>query len=108
MLSEKDFNHLEHLNLSYNKLSADSIRNLYVCKKLKQLDLAANNFETLPEDMWQLSQLQDLNLSSNAFSSVPQVGSPPVLFKTLGQIKRLKRLNLSRNRFGKFHSEMLD
>ena len=31
-----------------------------------------------------------------------------MLFKTLGQIKRLKRLNLSRNRFGKFHSEMLD
>ena len=51
MLSEKDFNHLEQLNLSYNKLSSDSIRNLYVCKKLKQLDLAANNFESLPEDI---------------------------------------------------------
>ena len=52
MLNEKDFNQLEVLNLSYNKLSHESIRNLYVCKKLKTLDLAANNFEQLPEDMY--------------------------------------------------------
>ena len=44
-LSEADFNSLESLNLSYNKLSHDSIRNLYSLKGLKILDLAANNFE---------------------------------------------------------------
>lgn len=99
---------LESLNLSYNKLNFDSIRNLYQCKNLKQLDLAANNLEQLPDDMFQLENLEDLNLASNFFSSVPSVGSPAIIFKTLGSIKRLKRLNISRNKFFKFHSEMLD
>jgi hypothetical protein len=31
-----------------------------------------------------------------------------VLFATLGQIKRLKRLNLSRNRFGQIHDQLLN
>ena len=44
-LGDKDFMALESLNLSYNKLNFDSIRNLYQCKNLKQLDLAANNLE---------------------------------------------------------------
>ena len=99
---------LESLNLSYNKLTFESIRNLYQCQNLKQLDLAANNLEQLPDDMFQLQNLEELNLASNFFSSVPSVGSPAIIFKTLGSIKRLKRLNLSRNKFFKFHSEMLD
>ena len=107
-LGDKDFMALESLNLSYNKLNFDSIRNLYQCKNLKQLDLAANNLEQLPDDMFQLENLEDLNLASNFFSSVPSVGSPAIIFKTLGSIKRLKRLNISRNKFFKFHSEMLD
>jgi len=107
-LSEKDFNNLEILNLSYNKFNFESIRNLYHCKNLKELDLAANNLEQLPDDMFHFENLEDLNLASNFFSSVPSVGSPSIVFKTLGTIKRLKRLNLSRNKFFKFHSEMLD
>ena len=99
---------LECLNLSYNKLSFDCISNLYQCKNLTQLDLAANNLEQLPADLFHLENLEDLNLASNFFSSVPSVGSPAILFKSLGSIKRLKRLNLSRNKFFKFHSEMLD
>ena len=35
VLNDKDFNQLEVLNLSYNKLNYECIRNLYVCKKLK-------------------------------------------------------------------------
>ena len=96
------------LNLSYNKLNPESIRSLYQCRNLKQLDLAANNLEQLPDDMFHMQNLEELNLSSNEFSSVPQVGSPAIVFKTLGSIKRLKRLNLARNSFFKFHAEMLD
>lgn len=107
-LGENDFTALESLNLSYNKISAESIRNLYQCVNLKQLDLAANNLEQLPDDMFNFENLEDLNIASNFFSSVPQVGSPAIVFKTLGNIKRLKRLNLSRNKFFKFHNEMLD
>ena len=44
-LGDKDFMALESLNLSYNKLNFESIRNIYQCKNLKQLDLAANNLE---------------------------------------------------------------
>ena len=99
---------LEMLNLSYNKLNYESIRNLYQCRNLKQLDLAANNLEQLPDDMFNFESLEDLNLASNYFSSVPSVGSPAIVFKTLGSIRRLKRLNLSRNKFFKFHQEMLD
>ena len=58
--------------------------------------------------MFHFTQLEELNLSSNFFSSVPQNGSPDVIFKTIGGIGRLKRLNLSRNKFFKFHSGMLD
>ena len=107
-LSPSDFTSLECLNLSYNKLDHESIRNLYQITTLKTLDLAANNFEQLPDDMFHFVNLEDLNLSSNFFSSVPSVGSPAIIFKTLGSIKKLKRLNLSRNKFFKFHAEMLD
>ena len=96
------------LNLSYNKLNYESIRNLYICKNLRILDLAANNLEQLPDDMFHFENLEELNLSSNYFSSFPSVGSPVMIFKTLGAIRRLKRLNLARNKFFKFHSEMLD
>ena len=58
--------------------------------------------------MFHFLNLEELNLASNFFSSVPQIGSPAMIFKTLGGMKRLKRLNLSRNKFFKFHSEMLD
>lgn len=44
-LGEKDFANLEMLNLSYNKIHYEGIRNLYQCTNLKQLDLAANNLE---------------------------------------------------------------
>ena len=107
-LSDKDFNSLEVLNLSYNKLNFESIRNLYTCRNLRSLDLAANNLEHLPDDMFHFEHLEELNLSSNYFSSFPSVGSPVIIFKTLGGIQRLKRLNLARNKFFKFHSEMLD
>jgi len=53
-LGEKDFNSLEVLNLSYNKLGFESIRNLFTCRNLKSLDLAANNLEQLPDDMFHL------------------------------------------------------
>ena len=58
--------------------------------------------------MYHFANLEELNLASNFFSSVPTLGSPAIVFKALGGIKRLKRLNLSRNKFFKFHSEMLD
>lgn len=51
--------------------------------------------------------LEELNLSSNLFSSNSTLVNPMQIFKSLGIIPKLKRLNLSRNRFNGFHSEML-
>lgn len=96
---------MEVLNLSYNRIQADSLRQLFVCKQLKVLDLASNSLEQLPADLCLLSNLEELNLSSNLLTSVSSGQPAALLFKALGQIRRLKRLNLSRNRYFKFHNE---
>ena len=72
------------------------------------LDPQANNLVTIPEDIGRLSFLEDLNMSLNQFSSGSSLVNPSLLFKALGQIPRLKRLNLSRNKFQAFHPEMLN
>ena len=84
------------------------MRNLYTCKQLKSLDLSANNLSVLPEDLYALESLQELNLASNLFSSVITQMNPALLFKSIGSIRRLKRLNLSRNKFITFHAELLN
>ena len=58
-------NQLETLNLSYNSITPASIRQLYNLRKLKVLDLQANNLVTLPEDIRLFENLEELNLSSN-------------------------------------------
>lgn len=98
-ISVEDFPKLENLNLSYNNITPASVRNLFNLKKLKILDLSGNSMVTLPEDMSEFSVCEELNLSSNSFSSSSTIVNPSVLFKALGQMPRLKRLNLSRNRF---------
>ena len=60
---------LESLNVAYNNIPANHINHLMHLKKLKTLDLASNDLITLPEDLSFLSQLEDLNLGSNLFSS---------------------------------------
>lgn len=79
-----EFQRLETLNLSFNKISPASLRNLYTCKQLKSLDLSANNLTMLPEDLYALESLQELNLSSNLFSSVITQMNPALLFKSIG------------------------
>lgn len=62
---------------------------------------------TLPDDMFELSGVEELNLSSNLFSSSSTIINPAVLFKSLGMMARLKRLNISRNKFSGFHFDFL-
>lgn len=77
-------------------------------RKLRSLDLQANNLVTLPEDISKFDKLEDLNLASNQFSSASTLVNPALLFKAIGQVPKLKRLNLSRNKFTAFHAEMLN
>jgi Leucine-rich repeat (LRR) protein len=105
---KEDFPKLESLNLSFNLISPTSIRSLFKIARLKILDLSGNNLMTFPEDMMELKCLEELNLSSNLFSSQSALVNPALLIKAIGQMPKLKRLNMSRNKFQFFHSEYLD
>ena len=62
---------------------------------------------TLPDDLKELKHLEDLNLSSNLLSSQSTLINPAILMKVLGQIPKLKRLNLSRNKLQGLHFDLL-
>ena len=80
---------------------------LALLPQLRQLEVASNDFCTLPSDLSAFRVLEELNLSSNNFSSDSVLVSPSKLFLALATIPRLKKLNLSRNKFKRFHSEDL-
>ena len=54
-ISEDMFPMLEKLHLSYNSIPVNHLINLRYLKSLQFLDLSANDFVTLPEDMSFLS-----------------------------------------------------
>lgn len=74
---------------------------------LARLELASNELSSLPANMSFFKALQELNLSSNNFSSDSVLVDPNTLMGSLGTIPGLKKLNLSRNKFKKFHSDTL-
>jgi hypothetical protein len=74
---------------------------------LIRLEISSNDFCTLPSDLSGFKLLEDLNLSSNNFSSDSVLVSPGKLFFALSTIPKLKRLNLSRNKLRRFHQEDL-
>ena len=57
--------------------------------------------------MKELKVLEELNLSSNMLSTASTLINPSILLKVLGQIPRLKRLNLCRNKLQALHHELL-
>jgi Leucine-rich repeat (LRR) protein len=71
------------------------------------LDVASNDFCTLPSDLSYLASLEEINVSSNNFSSDSVLVNPSKLFASMATIPRLKKLNLSRNKFKAFHAEEL-
>jgi Leucine-rich repeat (LRR) protein len=79
-----DFEKLETLNMSYNSITPASIRQLYNLRRLKTLDLQANNLVTLPEDIRLFESLEELNLSSNQFASASTLVDPGLIFKAIG------------------------
>jgi hypothetical protein len=102
-----NFANIETLNVAYNNIPANHLNHLQHLTKLKNLDLASNDLITLPEDLSFLKSLEDLNLSSNMFSSNSTLIKPQSLIVSMASIPRLKKLNLSRNKFSGFHHEDL-
>ncbi|KAK5858444.1 hypothetical protein PBY51_002582 [Eleginops maclovinus] len=96
-----DFPHLEVLDLSYNSLSADDIVSLGRLPRLKSLHLTGNQLHHLPPNLSssehdpshmadaQFRALEVLMLDDNKLSSG--------VFNSLGNLKRLKYLNLQGN-----------
>lgn len=75
--------------------------------KLRVLEVASNDLCTLPSDLSFFKVLEEINLSSNNFSTDSVLVNPNKLFAAMATIPNLKKLNLSRNRFKAFHSEEL-
>ncbi|VDN03509.1 unnamed protein product [Thelazia callipaeda] len=67
---------LESLSLEYNKLS--SLPNDFFTTRLPMLsflDVSHNELNSLPETLWFAPRLRELNVSNNALSVLPAVGS---------------------------------
>jgi Leucine-rich repeat (LRR) protein len=101
------FPNLDKLHISYNKIPPGHLIQLSYLPNLKILEIASNDFCTLPSDLSGFKSLEELNLSSNNFSSDSVLVTASKLFLALSTIRKLKKLNLSRNKFKRFHSEDL-
>ncbi|NWU66585.1 LRCH1 protein, partial [Pterocles burchelli] len=77
---------LTYLNLSRNQLS--SLPACLCGLPLKVLIASNNKLGSLPEEIGQLKQLMELDVSCNEITSLPQ---------QIGQLKSLKELNVRRN-----------
>lgn len=85
------FAKLLYLDLSYNRLTIDSVRSLYAIDTLIELDLTGNNLKNVPLDMYLFQKLERLNLSRNKLQENNSV------FVSCGSIYYLRHLNLSYN-----------
>ncbi|XP_017455273.1 leucine-rich repeat and calponin homology domain-containing protein 1 isoform X4 [Rattus norvegicus] len=88
---------LTHLNLSRNQLSA-----LPACLcglPLKVLIASNNKLGSLPEEIGQLKQLMELDVSCNEITALPQ---------QIGQLKSLRELNVRRNYLKVLPPELVD
>jgi len=74
---------------------------------LTRLELASNDLSALPPNMSFCRTLQEINLSSNNFSSDSVLVDPNTILGSLGTLPMLRRLNLSRNKLQRFHSDTL-
>lgn len=71
------------------------------------MDLSSNSLSHLPDNLSFLRSLEVLILSHNLFSSSTSIFNPNKLFVAFSSIPRLKRLDLSHNKFATIHIEEL-
>ena len=92
------------LHLSYNRMPPGRLPTLGYLKNLQVLNIGSNDLCTLPSDLSFFHSLQELNLSSNNFTSESTLVNPNALMRAISTIPNLRKLNLSRNKFVEFHS----
>jgi Leucine-rich repeat (LRR) protein len=84
------YGHLQALDLSYNKLTQESVIALTYLPNLRELDLSGNNLMTLPAELSLFGTLERLLLEHNKFSD-------NAIFLHLGTIPNLRELDLAFN-----------
>jgi internalin A len=92
---EEQWEELDLSGMNLSKLPPE-IGNLKQLKRLilgkwdeKKLERAGNQLATLPEELWQLQKLEELNLSYNKINTLPEL---------IGQLINLNVLDLSTNK----------
>jgi hypothetical protein len=86
------FSALEVLDLSFNKLTKESIKHLSVLPRLRVLDLTCNSLNALPSMLVEFSVLEVLCLERNRLEREETL-------LALSTIPRLRELNLAHNYF---------
>lgn len=89
------------LDLSYNRLTIESVRALYYMKALTELDLTGNNLKNVPGDMYAFENLVNLNISRNKIQD-------NLIFISLSKMRNLRILNCSYNYLSHFPSCAVD
>ena len=92
------FEKLIYLDLSYNRLTLESVQNLDCLPSLKELDLCGNDLRSLPIDMYRFASLEKLLLEHNKIADND-------IFPIICTIPRLEKVDLSYNFLSHISSE---
>lgn len=84
------FARLQSLDLSYNAVTAESIRQLYALPSLRELDLCGNELRELPEDFYRFSTLEKVLLEHNMIKD-------NYVFDILSKVPKLRDVTLAYN-----------
>jgi Leucine-rich repeat (LRR) protein len=90
LASSSGYRQLQALDLSYNRLSQESVLSLAALPNLRELDLSGNNLMTLPGELCLFATLERLILEHNKFSDNN-------IFYELGTLPNLRELDLAFN-----------
>jgi Leucine-rich repeat (LRR) protein len=84
------FARLQVLDLSYNALNQESIRELYILPSLRELDLCGNELRELPPDFCRFAALEKVLLEHNMIKD-------NFVFDILAKVPRLRDVTLAYN-----------
>jgi len=92
------------LDISYNRILSSQLLSLSGLQNLKELNVSANDIQSLPYGLNGLNSLETLNLSNNQINSKEKASEN---WEILASIIGLKVLDLSRNHLRGIHTEKL-
>jgi len=86
------------LDLSGRRLSGSLKAEIRHLTNLRELNISDNDFTSLPAEVGQLSKLETLNLSNNPFTGLPQ---------ELGNLSNLKVLDVRGTQYSQFDMDII-